>query len=64
MGSRRLNALRADCRRRQCSQLPYDDERVEPFTAEELREQLRKASNGIEPPEFGPEFHLFHRDRA
>ena len=42
--------------------LPYDRDRLEPFTAEELREQLRKASNGIEPPEFGPEFHLFHCD--
>ena len=42
--------------------LPYDGEWHEPFTAEELREQLRKASNGIEPPEFGPEFHLFHGD--
>ncbi|SLM34717.1 Protein kinase-like domain [Lasallia pustulata] len=44
--------------------LPDYDERVEPFTADELREQLRKASNGIEPPEFGPEFHLFHRDMS
>ena len=33
-----------------------------PYTAEEFREHLRKASDGLEPPEFGPEFHLYHND--
>ena len=33
-----------------------------PYTAEEFCENLRKASDGLEPPEFGPEFHLFHND--
>ena len=40
--------------------IPYDSDKLEPFTAEEVREHMRQASNGIEPPDFGPEFHLFH----
>ncbi|SLM34723.1 Protein kinase-like domain [Lasallia pustulata] len=40
--------------------IPYDSHKLEPFTAEELREHMRNVSNGIEPPECGPEFHLFH----
>lgn len=35
-----------------------------PFTAEELREHMREISEGVEPPEFGPDFHLFHNDMS
>ncbi|SLM35102.1 Protein kinase-like domain [Lasallia pustulata] len=44
--------------------IPYDSDKLEPFTAEELREHMRNVSNGIEPPEFGPEFHLFHANTS
>ena len=33
-----------------------------PFTADELREHMRKEAGGVEPPEMGSDFHFYHRD--
>ena len=33
-----------------------------PFTPDEFREHLKEVSDGLEPPEFGSQFHLYHGD--